>query len=467
MTVVSVIIPVYKQAQFLAEAIQSVLDQTYAEFELIVVDDASPDNAAEVVQGFRDKRLRYIAHEQNRGLPATRNTGIRASSGEIIALLDADDVYHPDKLGRHVAFLDENPAVGVSYNARFNFVDSPDMVFSIWEPPASVQLADLVQGFPFAPSDMVIRRDWLLQVGLFDESYTYFSEDLDINCRLALAGCRFAKVEGALNYRRYHLERYVSNLSLRMEAALKAQETVFADVRCPEDVRALRHNALASTCLVWAYYAFLQEDTSVGQQLVCQAYAYNPLLFKGQPRPIVCLFTSRVILSEHIDYEVVLEKLFAQLPPETKLTTEEYQWALQESSLAKIVQTIIWKGKDVAQRYAARAAELGATPSEALLRATAYQLLVFEREFGPEKTATILNDLASNLNALGHGKEGRWLRGCYAVNKAFDSFHSGEFAKVPEAVAHAVRNDPRLLGNRGVLAMFVRSIISSGQRTTA
>ena len=101
---VSVIIPAYKNAEFLSDAINSVLKQTCSHFELIIVNDASPDNTDEVVKTFYDPRIKYILHEKNKGLSAARNTGIRNSTGDYIALLDGDDYFHPDKL-RHKSLL--------------------------------------------------------------------------------------------------------------------------------------------------------------------------------------------------------------------------------------------------------------------------------------------------------------------------------------------------------------------------
>ena len=108
---ISVVIPAYNQAEFLREAIQSVLDQTYANFEIIVVDDASPDHTSEVVMQFDDPRVNLVAHVENRGLPASRNTGIRAARGELIALLDADDYFHPEKIETHVNYLENHPEI--------------------------------------------------------------------------------------------------------------------------------------------------------------------------------------------------------------------------------------------------------------------------------------------------------------------------------------------------------------------
>jgi len=88
---VSVIIPTYNRAHLVGRAIRSVLNQTYQDFEIIVVDDCSTDNTEEIVKGFNDHRIRYMRHDRNRGGSAARNTGIKASQGKYIAFLDSDD----------------------------------------------------------------------------------------------------------------------------------------------------------------------------------------------------------------------------------------------------------------------------------------------------------------------------------------------------------------------------------------
>ena len=196
---VSVIIPAYKQADFVGAAIRSVLDQTYTNLEVIVVDDVSPDNTADVVRSFDDPRLHYILHDKNRMLAAARNTGMRAARGDLFALLDADDYFDTKKIAMHVDYLRQNPQVGVSYNARYDLLCGSEGVRNSVRVPTALSLADLVLGFPFCPSDMVLRRAWAFAVDLFDESYVHFSEDLDINCRLALAGCRFGGIDRCLN----------------------------------------------------------------------------------------------------------------------------------------------------------------------------------------------------------------------------------------------------------------------------
>jgi glycosyltransferase involved in cell wall biosynthesis len=106
---VSIIIPTCNRAHLLPRAIKSVLAQTFQDFEIVIVDDASKDQTEEVVNGFAsDERIRYIKHERNKGSSAARNSGIKASRGEFIAFLDDDDEYLPEKLEKQVAALKQN-----------------------------------------------------------------------------------------------------------------------------------------------------------------------------------------------------------------------------------------------------------------------------------------------------------------------------------------------------------------------
>ena len=108
---VSVIIPTFNRAYILAEAIQSVLDQTYPHFELIVVDDGSTDNTTDVVNSFRDSRVHLIQHAKNKGVAAARNTGMAGARGDLVSFLDSDDLWDPDKLAMEVRFITGHPEV--------------------------------------------------------------------------------------------------------------------------------------------------------------------------------------------------------------------------------------------------------------------------------------------------------------------------------------------------------------------
>lgn len=166
------ILPVHNRAHCIARAIDSVLAQRFADFELIVVDDGSSDGTREVVQGFDDPRVRLVALERNRGGNAARNAGIRAARAPLIAFLDSDDAYLPHKLGFVVAEFARRPELDVLVDSYF--VQFPD------DRPEQQRLNAPIAGEAFvealfqrrlwkATPAISARRDAVLRAGLFDE----------------------------------------------------------------------------------------------------------------------------------------------------------------------------------------------------------------------------------------------------------------------------------------------------------
>jgi len=173
MSRVSVIIPTYNRATTVGDAIESVLAQTYQDFEIIVVDDASSDNTAEVVSRYGD-RVRYLRRETNGGAAAARNDGIRASVGEFISFLDADDRYLPERLAAAVAFLDGNPEFRAVYTdcevrdgAGRIVAESMIEASGCWKRLATWR--DVACHEPMHTNTITIRRTCFDEVGMFDE----------------------------------------------------------------------------------------------------------------------------------------------------------------------------------------------------------------------------------------------------------------------------------------------------------
>jgi glycosyltransferase involved in cell wall biosynthesis len=272
---VSVIIPTYNGREYINDAIQSVLDQTYPNLELIIVDDSSPEDMSLVVKSFLDTRVRYIRHKRNLGAVAARKTGVDASSGDIIAFLDQDDLFHKKKLEMHVAYFLKNPETGLTYNARFEIQGLAKTLCGIHKPPTKLSIADWVLGFPVCPSDTVLKREWAVREEVWDDSFADQAEHVIFNGqeivfggRLALAGCKFGYVEQVLNYRRYHPYRRLRYLAERCNTELACQEMIFNDSRCPEDVKKLRSLAFSNIYLMWAFAAYIQEEFDLGQRLL-------------------------------------------------------------------------------------------------------------------------------------------------------------------------------------------------------
>jgi glycosyltransferase involved in cell wall biosynthesis len=179
----SVIIPNYNHAQYVSDAIDSVLAQTYRNYEIIVVDDGSTDNSREVVTKFGE-RVQYI-YQNNAGLSAARNTGIKASRGSLIGVLDADDMYEPDFLSTLVVALQENPAADGIY-CGYQFVDHQNNLLPQIEARfiSHDKLYDaLLDGNFFVPESIFLRRYVYEHVGLFDETLRA-CEDWDVWLRV-------------------------------------------------------------------------------------------------------------------------------------------------------------------------------------------------------------------------------------------------------------------------------------------
>lgn len=117
---VSVVIPTYNRAHLISRAIHSVLNQTYQDLEIVIIDDGSIDNTEEIVKSFEDERIVYLRHSKNKGASAARNTGIKASKGDYIAFQDSDDEWFPDKLERQVNTFDNAPSeIGIVYSGFY------------------------------------------------------------------------------------------------------------------------------------------------------------------------------------------------------------------------------------------------------------------------------------------------------------------------------------------------------------
>ena len=457
---VSIVIPAYNQAEFLADTIQSVLNQTYQNFEMIIVNDASTDNTNQVIGQFDDSRLKYIVHDKNLKLSSTRNTGIKASKGEIIFLLDADDLFHAEKLQAHVKFLETHPEIGVSYNARFELNHSSNTIREMWRPPLTVSLNELILGFPFSPSDTVIRREWAFKVGLFDPEVGT-AEDTDFPCRLALEGCQFAGIERALNYRRYHSGKGRKNLSGRINDVKRVQAEIFADPRCPDDVRALGRMAIRHHLMVIVSLALIQNETELAQKYVRELVELDPSVVEGKPCELVEFLLSECIADDSVDHEALLRQVFTQLPQELTGLSSQYDWSVARGYLWKGIRAITWGREDDGWAYLSRANSAHARLDTSLMQHTTYHLLGYEKEFGPEAVDVILKKLSSGLNQFGYRRAGHSLEGSYWANRAFDHYRAREYASVPREVLKAMMNDLSFLVNRGVISIFLRSIVKA------
>ena len=198
---VSVLIPTYNAGRYLGAALESVLGQTYQDFEIIVVDDGSEDDTAAVAAQY--PRVQYFYHDHS-GISVTRNLTISKAKGELIAFLDADDMWAPDKLEKQVAYLDSHPECQLVFTLVENFFDgAADTMNQRQEQLLHSNVENCL------PS-CCIRRDVFEKYGVFREDYPY-GEDTYWATKLWAAGINMKHcIQERLYIRRIH----DSNISL-------------------------------------------------------------------------------------------------------------------------------------------------------------------------------------------------------------------------------------------------------------
>lgn len=190
---IAVIMPVYNRAAMVRRAIDSVLDQDFADFELIVVDDGSTDQTCEVVTAVPDPRVTLLRAEKNQGSNAARNRGIKAARAELIAFLDSDDVYLPNKLGFIVHRFRQNPELDVLLDSfTKEYPAGHDRKVAQRQNPNINTTSDFVRALFNrqlwkATSAISIRRETALRAGMFDETLKR-RQDFDFLIRAAAVG---------------------------------------------------------------------------------------------------------------------------------------------------------------------------------------------------------------------------------------------------------------------------------------
>lgn len=193
---VTVLMPVYNAAPFLAEAIRSILFQTFTDFEFLIIDDGSTDESVAIIEACQDSRIRLVSNGSNLGLVASLNRGLDLARGEYIARMDADDISLPERLERQVHFMDDHPKVGVcGCWVRF-FPEEPG---NIWRLP---ERFDDIHCWQFhtvgvAHPSVMLRRRLFVELGLrYDPSYRHI-EDFELWDR-AMRHMQFANLPEVL-----------------------------------------------------------------------------------------------------------------------------------------------------------------------------------------------------------------------------------------------------------------------------
>ena len=231
---VTVLMPVYNGEAFLRQAMESVLRQTFADFELLVIDDGSSDSTVDIVTSYPDLRIRLVQNGKNLGLIETLNRGIELARGEYILRMDCDDVCLPERLQRQMDFLERNPGVGVCGVWYLEFGGKGHKTTCCAPDHDSIRCGTLFNPVVGHPT-VLLRRSMLLEHGLrYDPAFLH-AEDYQLWVR-AINDCRFANIPEVLLEYRVHPGQVTSRCAIQqMESSGKVRRALLKELGIDPD----------------------------------------------------------------------------------------------------------------------------------------------------------------------------------------------------------------------------------------
>ena len=263
---VSIVTATYNRSSTLPRAIESVLSQTYADFEHIIVDDGSDDSTPEVVNRYDDSRITYIRLDENRGANAARNIGIKEASGDYISILDSDDEYHPKRIERMISAIQNVPsAVGAvchSYQRVSN--NTPDSIKSV--PQGMFSLDELRHGNAIGSFlGVLFKADLFTKIGNLDEKMVA-SQDYEYYLRVAREYSFFG-VSDVLGLH-YRLSESIGANTFRTQRAYRQVRQRHGDILS-------KHQAAKYKYTLFQHYAE-QENVSQAKKALLDSVRLNP-----------------------------------------------------------------------------------------------------------------------------------------------------------------------------------------------
>jgi len=196
---ISILMPVYNVEAFIEEAIESILNQTYTNFEFIIIDDASTDNSWDIIQKYTDKRIICVSNSSNSGPFPCRNLGLRMAKGEYIAVMDGDDIALPERLEKQVDFLENHPEMLAVGSESLVIPSQTKRGTPI--SPSNIRLSLLENSYVLHPS-LLIRYSAMMELNGYQEKYRY-AGDYDLLCRLNETGDMACLPDILMHYRNH------------------------------------------------------------------------------------------------------------------------------------------------------------------------------------------------------------------------------------------------------------------------
>ncbi len=337
---VTVVMAVYNGEKCLREAIDSILNQTFKDFEFLIINDGSTDKTPEIIAGYNDQRI-VIANQKNIDLTKSLNKAIKLSRGEYIARMDADDISLPRRLELEVAFLDNHEDVGL-VGTMYYHIDKNDKILSVIPVPIEDEMIQekLLKGNCFAHSSIMVRTEVLKKVGYYREEFK-LAQDYDLFLRIAEC-CKVRNLEEALHQwrvveqgitiNRYREQNRYADLARRLAKKRRAgldenieeeikklrfMDVKFNEVSSKRDVKKI----FASHFCSYGIVSMSQGKRNEGRKHFLTSIRYYPLRVK--PYIFLCLTylpltITNVLRAFKKKCNFLLQRLFARIKTNKK-----------------------------------------------------------------------------------------------------------------------------------------------------
>lgn len=454
---ITVIILIHDRAGHLAECVQSVLGQSYPAREIVFIDSLGDDGYVnDVVSRMGHFEARSFFCSDGRTTSALVNEAVQTSNSDVICLLDANDIFHKEKLQTIAKYFGDNLAQNAVCHAHF-VVSSSGKLLSLWRPASQITFENLLLKDGLSLSDLALRRSVVPSMDASHESLVTGVDLMNFAGRLLLSGVIIRGLDRALGHRRVmHTSGQASRMDF-LKSLTGTLEATFNDPRCPEKVLGLREAAIARVHLKSAYEAFVDGDGALGRELlrtsiyldrsVLDAHAYRFFFF---------------LIAESIrdggDHSTRIQRVFDQLPPEMMWMAPYRDGVIARGFGLLGMRAVLWGRPEEGVADLTEAVRFGCRIDQYFSYVMANELIDCEAVSGYHAVDLALHILTPHLEKMSSNAFVRRFNGEYFANRAFREFERGRYSVVLRSIRYAIFAHPVFMVNRGLLATLFRSL---------